>query len=55
MDVYVNIKKPIGAIKDCVFYDQNLVPLYLVHRTNLGAFNCFGPPTYRVGVHSTVR
>ncbi|XP_067947127.1 uncharacterized protein [Watersipora subatra] len=48
MDVYVNIQKPVGIVKDGVFYDHNLIPVFLVRRSHLGAFSCFGPPTYKV-------
>ena len=52
--MYVNIKKPIGIVKDGVMYDQNRKPIYMSQQTNKGAFGCFGPPTFKVKISNTV-
>lgn len=46
--MYVNIKKPIGIVKNGVIYDHARKPVYLSQQTNKGAFGCFGPPTFKV-------
>lgn len=48
LDTYVNIKKPVGIVKEGVMYDHHRKPVLKVQQTNKGAFGCFGPPTFKV-------